>query len=423
MRRVFLNEERKHIFNEKLQTMSDVDHQSADTSSTESVREVRQGPLPKWAAERKPAMSSESSGLDVWVERNLNPIPTGFYHLMDARAGEFIAEQMLRAMGEEACATDDSEPQKPWGECFDPVSFVQVCVKNRSKKTRQLIVHCYVEGLSDEAVETIEVPPKKWVVVDLKPTLKEECVERLDQTRQASMHVLLERPNGSLEGHKTLRVTCLSRNAAIFEMHGGGHELDLSWCYGAWVTPHEDSVQDQIRKAFECSNLRGMTGYCFRNRVDAQVEALFNSLKTLGVKYVNSNLNFGVPEGTGYSTRVRLPRESLEQRSANCMDATLLLASLLEGVSLNPAIVLIPGHAMLGWERWPAEDKLPQQDWSNWRVLEATAIGLNFTFEQACAEGHRKFMSHYNLAEPYEAQKVTVWSLRDLRKRGVWPLE
>lgn len=406
--------------------MSRKNDKSTDKNDADSIAEIGQGPLPTFAAERSPDMSSELSGLDVWVERCMNPVPTGFYHLMDARAGEFIAEQVLRAMDSAGLerSSEATDPPKPWGEQFDPVSFVQVCIKNSSKKRQRLIVRGYLEDLSDEAVETIEVPPHRWVVVELKPTLKNECVDRLDNTRQASLHVVLEKCDGCIEGRKTLRVTCLPRNSAIFEIHGGGHEIDLSWCYGAWVTPHEDAVQDQIRRAFEGSKLKGMTGYCFPDQVDAQVMALFHSLQTFGVKYVNSNLNFGLPKGTGYSTRVRLPRESLEQRSANCMDATLLLASLLEGVSLNPAIVLLPGHAMLGWERSTcSENKLPQHDWSNWRVLEATSISLPVTFEQACAEGHRRFMQHYVQGEPYESQKVKVWSLRDLRSRGVWPLE
>ncbi|MDA1017057.1 MAG: hypothetical protein O3A00_21690, partial [Planctomycetota bacterium] len=154
-------------------------------------------------------MSSELSGLDVWVERHINPLPTGFYHLLDARAGEFIAAQLLgQETGRNSLETSDSGPCEPWGERYDPVSFVQVCIKNSSKQTQRLIVRGYLEDFSDEAVETIEIPSKRWAVVEVKPTLKNECVERMEQTRQASMHILLQHMDGTFEGHKTVRVTC-----------------------------------------------------------------------------------------------------------------------------------------------------------------------------------------------------------------------
>ena len=45
-----------------------------------------------------------------------------------------------------------------------------------------------------------------------------------------------------------------------------------------------------------------------------------------------------------------LPRESLADKEANCINGTVLFASLLEGISMSPAIVLVPGHAFLAWE-------------------------------------------------------------------------
>ena len=76
--------------------------------------------------------------------------------------------------------------------------------------------------------------------------------------------------------------------------------------------------------------------------------------------------------------RVRLPREALENKSANCLDGTILMASLLEAASLNPGIVLIPGHALLAWET---------NDHSNqWDYLETTMIGTQ-DFETAQKAG------------------------------------
>ena len=41
------------------------------------------------------------------------------------------------------------------------------------------------------------------------------------------------------------------------------------------------------------------------------------------------------------------PRETLARTGANCLDGTVLLASMVERVGLHPYIVLVPGHAFL----------------------------------------------------------------------------
>src|SRR5262249_5049254 len=107
--------------------------------------------------------------------------------------------------------------------------------------------------------------------------------------------------------------------------------------------------------------------------------------------------------------RTRLPRESLASRSANCIDGTVLLASMLEGASLNPGIVLVPGHAFLGWETW--------EHTNDWNFVETTLIGTA-DFETACQVGQRQY-DHRKLA----SNSPKLLPLSDLRARGIWPME
>ena len=113
---------------------------------------------------------------------------------------------------------------------------------------------------------------------------------------------------------------------------------------------------------------------------------------------------------------VRLPRESLEQKEANCIDGTVLFASLLEAISMSPALVMVPGHAFLAWETWRGN--------GHWRYLETTMIGSD-EFDVARARGE-------SLAQTYSSQPQQPgvhalfrrWPLRELRsERGVFPME
>ena len=62
-----------------------------------------------------------------------------------------------------------------------------------------------------------------------------------------------------------------------------------------------------------------------------------------------SVLAFNPDHGTA-NQWVRLPRETLADHTANCLDGAVLFANLLEAVSLSPALVIVPSHAFVGWQ-------------------------------------------------------------------------
>jgi hypothetical protein len=123
---------------------------------------------------------------------------------------------------------------------------------------------------------------------------------------------------------------------------------------------------------------------------------------------VNSIIDYGVPEGY-HTQRTRLPRQSLRSKSANCMDGAVLMASLLEGASLNASLVLVPGHAFVAWETWDGSGK--------WQCLETTMMGEG-VFEDACQSGQEQ----YDRFRAASKALVTRHRLQDLRHRHIWPM-
>ena len=239
-----------------------------------------------------------------------------------------------------------------------------------------------------------------------------ERAQAITEVQRATLHVLVEDLDGKIESHDTYPITCLARTASFNAVRRPetGETLDLSHYYGAWVTPHAIPVQERIRRAVELAPNRQMLGYQGDpDLVAPQVAALYQALREAEIVYVNSVIDYGAPAGMT-TQRTRLPRESLAQRSANCIDGTVLLASLLEGVSLNPAIVLVPGHAFLGWEAWQGSD--------DWRFLETTLIGAA-DFEAAHQSGQRQ----YEQFGKFGRNKIKLHSLQALRARGIWPME
>jgi hypothetical protein len=323
-------------------------------------------------------LGEKTTGLSVDVKLRIDPLPTGAYHLMDPET--------------------------------DPLLTVEV--KNASRDTRRVCVKAHLEGLSATAVRTIEIEPRTSAPFHLQPTLFPERAHAITEVQRATLHVIVEDLDGKIESHNTYPITCLARTASFNAVRrpDTGETVDLSHYYGAWVTPHADSVEERIRRAVELVPDRQMLGYQGDpDVVDQQVAALYQSLRETEIVYVNSVIDYGAPPGMT-TQRTRLPRESIAQRSANCIDGTVLLASLVEGISLNPAIVLVPGHAFVGWEAWHGSEE--------WRFLETTLMGTT-EFEAARQSGQRQ----YEQFSKFGSHRLKLHSLRDLRARGIWPME
>ena len=290
-------------------------------------------------------LGPETTGLRVETAVKLRPVPTGIYHLLDPET--------------------------------DPL--VSVTVTNLTNDARRLCVTSYIEGLSARAIKTVEFSRAglgKPRTVHLLPSLLPDQARRITELRRATLHVVVDifgstmNPqtrtdtwSSLIESHDTHSIILLSRNSAFnaVEDPETGIRRDLTRYYGAWVTPHVEPVQALVRRAADRVPDRRIAGYQGRPNPEttaAQVRALFETLKDEGLTYVDSVIDFGASVGTGHASRTRLSRASRSAiKSANCIDGTVLMASLLEAASLQPAIVLVPGHAFVAWETWEGTDE------------------------------------------------------------------
>ena len=322
----------------------------------------------------------------VTVKPGMEYIPTGIYHLLDQ-------EEL-------------------------PLVLCEVDKKGSGKEQPVLRIRAYIEGYSDQAVEVVELGLRASEV-RLSPTLQPQMLHNLTELTPATLHVVIDDvEHDKLLEHLTYRVWLLARNSAQTAVKDltSGNVKDLSRFLGAYVTPNTPSIMRFLRQVAEHHPRKRLAGYQPDEPVEEQVQAIFQALKEESkITYVNSLVDFNPQEGTK-SQRIRLPRESLEEGQANCIDGTVLFASLLEAISLSPAIVLVPKHAFVGWETGKNSGR--------WNYLETTQIGSH-DFADAVDFATR-------LANVYEKQRDTTgddawfrrWPLRELRAEyQIWPME
>lgn len=352
--------------------------QAAETSASQATREERI----RTAVTR----SMATTRLAAKVKLRMAHVPTATYHLLD--------------------------------EATNPL--LEITVENGDLKPRRLRIVSRLEGYSADAVDTVELDARGKAgasrTITQLPTLFPDRIHSVQELTRATVSVLVEELGGAIETHETLTVWLLARNAAPLAVRdpARGGWVDLSRYFGAFVTPNRREVMLFLRRAAEKHPERQLAGY--QSDVTLQVRAIYDALKQdAEITYVNSLVAFN-PDQSARGQRVRLPRETLEEKQANCIDGTLLFASLLEAATLNPAIVIVPGHAFVGWESGPNS--------GTWDYLETTMISSN-SFEEARTIGRQKAAFwEKQAASPEKAHVFRRWSLRDLRTvYGITPLE
>jgi hypothetical protein len=329
-------------------------------------------------------MGRDTTGVDVQVRLRMSHVPTGIAHLLDAGRTPLVS--------------------------FD--------IKYVGRTHVRLRLTSFVEGYSAHAVDTVELKTDDGVEIPQFPTFFADRLESIREMTRATLHIRIDDLDGKTEQESTFPIWLLARTSAYngVEDPSSGEWVDLSPYYGAWVTPNTPEIMEVLRRAADLHPEQSIVGYQVdATGVEEQVKALFNALKVEGIVYINSVLSFGATKGE-YMQRVRLPRESLASRSANCIDGTVLMASLLEAASLNPGLVLVPGHAFLAWETQDATGE--------WDFLETTMIGSH-DFLAAHDSGKGTAKHYQSLADHTgDAYYFSLLSLPELRARyGIYPME
>jgi len=340
-------------------------------------------------------LGPETTGLDSRLQLRMSQIPTAIYHLLDPQTDPLMT-----------CSLDNVSP-----------------------RTRRIRITSYIDGYSSHAVDTIELEAQSKHEFRQSPTLFPQRIRNVTELTRATLNVKLEDLDGDPGGvsraiwtelHKTYPLWLLARTTAPLAVPDPttGKLRDMTRYFGAFVTPNAPSLMSFLRIAADAHPDKRLVGYQGDKAagVRSQVKALFEALKTSGnITYVNSVIAFSPEEGPS-TQRVRLPRESLRDSQANCIDGTVLFASLLEGISLNPAIVVVPGHAFVGWETWDESGE--------WEYLETTMIGSH-DFDAARQSGTSTAGFYQELAkETDNPNKFRHWSLRDLRAtHRITPME
>ena len=170
-----------------------------------------------------------------------------------------------------------------------------------------------------------------------------------------------------------------------------------------------------------------------RNRVRHQVAAVYEALRSEGIVYCTPPASF-----EEYGQRIRLSNQVLEEKLGTCIDTSLLMASCLEKIGINPILVVFNGHALVGaWLTPSVYSQMIGDDSSyltkemadgnnNLVLVESTCITSSspISFEDAVSVAIQKIRDEQSFLFFVDVHRCRLGHIRPLPQRieenGTW---
>jgi hypothetical protein len=262
-----------------------------------------------------------------------------------------------------------------------------------------------IVGWSDQEIQTVELAPGAARTLLFAPSF----LPRFYQNREivaatASISVT------DVAGRNIYETTAPVRLRSGEDIYWG-HDFEYAAFIASWVTPHDARVEALLAEAKEFTADRRLPGYeDWKTSAEQEretyreAEAIFLALKRSGLSYVKSSQALGGHQSL--SERVRMPRASLENRSANCIDAAVMYASLFENLGMDAEVLIVPGHAYVGVRTALQSPK--------WLLIDAALTGRS-TFAAAVASAERGMARQ----RPASVRQVRI---AEARASGIYPM-
>jgi hypothetical protein len=195
-----------------------------------------------------------------------------------------------------------------------------------------------------------------------------DALRNLNQAEPISVVVTAEM-NGKALGQRVHTFSVRSINECLMGYISNGKKYnDTSIFFAAYVNEDHTMIDQLLREALNTRIVNRFTGYQLRSSdiVDKQVYALWNVLQKRKFQY-SSVANTSLSSNVVFSMRIRTIDDALSSSQINCVDGSVLFASLLRAINIEPILVYIPGHMFVGY--YTGSDRREMS------FLETTMIG------------------------------------------------
>lgn len=297
----------------------------------------------------------------VW----LNGIPfRGGFEITDELGGNIFPSSIL------SVATTDAQVIVPSDSMYvgNPKSCIAIRLRSGRSYTRVRVEVAETPFFSRSVSEF--VLPRAHTNYLVYPDIiwNYEALRANGQAEPVSVAITAE-VNGEDLGQKVRTFSVRSINECLLGYVTNGTKFhDTGIFFAAYVNEEHPMIDRLLREALDTRIVTRFLGYQAGSfeAVDNQVYALWNVLQKRNFRY-SSVSNTSLSSNIVFSQRVRTFEDAVESSQINCVDGSVLFASLLRAINIVPILVRTPGHMFVGYYTDSAH--------KNMNFLETTMIG------------------------------------------------
>lgn len=286
------------------------------------------------------------------------------FEITDELGGNIFPSSIL------SVATTDAQVIEPTDSMYvgNPKSCIAIRLRSGKAYSRVRIEVAETPFFSRSVSEfTLEKPRTEYIIY---PDIiwNYEALKNINQAEPISVAITVEL-NGKDLGQRVRTFSVRSINECLLGYVTNGtkfHETGVF--FAAYVNEDNPMIDQLLREALDTRIVNRFLGYQAGSEeaVDKQVYALWNILQKRNFRY-SSVSNTSLSSNVVFSQRVRTFDDALESSQINCVDGSVLFASLLRAINIEPILVRTPGHMFVGYYT-DAKHK-------NMNFLETTMIG------------------------------------------------
>lgn len=297
----------------------------------------------------------------IWL--NVAPFRSGF-EITDELGGNIFPSSIL------SVATTDAQVIVPGDSMYvgNPKSCIAVRVRSAKAYSRVRIEVAETPFFARSISEFVLAKPRTEYIIFPDIIWNYEALKNNSQAEPISVAVTVEM-NGKDLGQRVRTFSVRSINECLLGYVTNGTKFhDTGIFFAAYVNEENPMIDQLLREALNTRIVNRFLGYQAGNAeaVDKQVYALWNVLQKRNFRY-SSVSNTSLSSNVVFSQRVRTFDDALESSQINCVDGSVLFASLLRAINIEPILVRTPGHMFVGY--------YTDSNHKDMNFLETTMIG------------------------------------------------
>ncbi len=297
----------------------------------------------------------------IWL--NVAPFRSGF-EITDELGGNIFPSSIL------SVATTDAQVIVPGDSMYvgNPKSCIAVRVRSGKAYSRVRIEVAETPFFARSISEFVLAKPRTEYIIFPDIIWNYEALKNNSQAEPISVAVTVEM-NGKDLGQRVRTFSVRSINECLLGYVTNGTKFhDTGIFFAAYVNEENPMIDQLLREALNTRIVNRFLGYQAGNAeaVDKQVYALWNVLQKRNFRY-SSVSNTSLSSNVVFSQRVRTFDDALESSQINCVDGSVLFASLLRAINIEPILVRTPGHMFVGY--------YTDSNHKDMNFLETTMIG------------------------------------------------